>query len=254
MGLPAPACPGLLSASAADKGIVRLLLTDGCFWTVAGQEARFIRQGVDLGSNALLKRIPVAAGQIRTANRALKDQVATKADSFLRAVEHDMTRRMPGRVADLKRGFPQAQELAGNEINGGLGAGVDAVAEKGTTSRGAPEGVIGRVQRHQWKRVQRVRDGGRAANVIEVSMGIPEVGDPPAAPPGLGQYQISVPGGIDHCGVTGGNVGNKVGIGLNRSEGEGDDRDGHMGVTSRRGIRLAASKRGDQSGPEIGVS
>ena len=66
----------------------------------------------------------------------------------------------------------ETEDLPGVEVNGGLRTRVNPQAEEGCSALGPPEGVVGGMKRHERERIESVRDRARAADVIEVRVGI----------------------------------------------------------------------------------
>ena len=111
-----------------------------------------------------------------------------------------MTRRMSGREADFEFHAAQSQNLSLIKINRRFGTGVDVEAEERAAAACPPQDMIVRMQRHQRQRIQRIGNGARAADVVEVGVRIPEMSDPPAAFLRLRQNDVTIPGRVDHGG------------------------------------------------------
>lgn len=222
-------------ALSAHKRVMKLLLPDGGFRAMAGQEAGVVGQGVDLGTDAVFKGFPIAPGQVGAADRTLEDQVSAEADPLFLAVEHHVAGRVPGGVAHLEGRRAQPEDLAVDEVYGRLGTRVNAKAVQGRVALCAPQDVVRGVQGHQRQGIESVGDGGGPADVVEVGVGVPQVSDPPTAGEGLGQDEVAIPGGVDHSSITAGGVGDQIGVGLGGTEGEGDDFEHGPRVSRGRG-------------------
>ena len=112
-----------------------------------------------------------------------------------------MTGRMPGRETDFKFHTAESQYLSVSKIDRWFRTGVDIKPKKRAAPTSPPQDVIVRMQCHQRQRIQRIGNGARAADMIEVRMCIPEMRDPPAAFLRLRQNQMTISGWVDHGGL-----------------------------------------------------
>src|SRR5689334_21065427 len=113
-----------------------------------------------------------------------------------------MPQRMPGGKAHFKFHTTQAQDLSLIKIDRRLGPGIDVEAEERTATARTPQDMIVRVKRHKRQRIESVGDGACPTDMVEVSMGIPEVGDPPASFLRGFQDQLTIPGRVYHGDVS----------------------------------------------------
>src|SRR5688572_11582958 len=91
-----------------------------------------------------------------------------------------MTQRMSRGEANFKFHVSESQDLSMLKVDGWLGAGVNVKAKDSSTATGTPQHMVVRMQRHQWQRIQCIRNGTRAADMIEMRVRIPHVTNTPA--------------------------------------------------------------------------
>ena len=164
-----------------------------------------------------------AAGEVSAAYGALEDEIAGEAEVLGGAVEDDVAWSVAGGVTDGDEVIAEEQGLAVEEIDGGLGAGVDGEAVFCAAAADLPQVVIGWVEGDQGEGVEGIGDGRGAADVIKMGVGVPEVGDAPSAGLGGGEDLRAIPGGVDDGGDLEDGVGEEVGVGLHRPLDESED-------------------------------
>jgi hypothetical protein len=128
-------------------------------------------------------------------------------------------------MAHFKDRLPKPEDLSVLEIDTRLRPGIDLETKKWRSSFRPPKSVVAGMQGHQRKRIERIGDGSCAANMIEVSMGKPQVTYPPMTFLRRREDDIPIPGRVDDSRLQGLIIRYKVGVGLNRSEGEINDFD-----------------------------
>src|SRR5687767_9198818 len=125
-----------------------------------------------------------------------------------------MTQRMSRGEADLKFHLSEAQDLSMLKVNGRFGAGVNIKTENRSPATCAPQHMIIGMQRHKRQRIQRIRNGTRAADMIEMRVRIPHVPYSPAALFCSLQNNVPIPRGVDHYSFPGFGVRDEIGVRL----------------------------------------
>lgn len=195
------------------------------------QETRLVGQGKDLLADALLERLPTAAGEVGAADAAAEDEVAAEADSVFGAVEDAMPGAVTGRVPHFEAEAAQAEGLAVDEVEAGRRAGRQGKAKQGRAASGVPQGAVGGMQGDDRRRVQAARQVASAADVVEVGMRDPDLADLPAALICFVQDESAIPGRVNDRRLARFGVGDQVTVGGNGSQDEGNDFEHVFSVT-----------------------
>jgi hypothetical protein len=148
------------------------------------KQAGIIRQVVDLCFDAPYQGIRVAARQVSAADTVQEDQVAAEAQADFgcagnrRNIKDAVTFCMPGCVADFQMSAAELQDLTLVQIDCRFGARIDPEAKEWRPTLGAPEAMIGRMQGNQRQRVEAICNRSCAADMVKVSVCIPEMPPP----------------------------------------------------------------------------
>ena len=125
--------------------------------------------------NAVLQSIPIAAEQVCTANTSIEDQVAAKTNIFFCHIQGTVTLCMPRRISHFKFTRAEFEDLSVSKINRGLWTRVNVKAKDRTATTRPPEDMVFGVKCHMWKRIQRIRNRRRTADMIEMRVRIPKM-------------------------------------------------------------------------------
>lgn len=87
-------------------------ITDSGSWAVAAEYLHFVGQYHQSGMDTVHQRIKIAAGQIGTANAAVKQYIATQYKLLGFAVKTDATGTMAGRKQYFQHVFTQCNGIA----------------------------------------------------------------------------------------------------------------------------------------------
>ena len=105
----------------------------------------------------------------------------------------------------------------------GSGPGLNLESKQRRPAFRPPKRMVAGMQGNQRKRIERIGNGTRSANMIKVSMGKPQVTDPPVTILRRGKDDLPIPGRVDDRCFQGFIIRHQVGVGLYRSEGENND-------------------------------
>ena len=161
---------------------------------MARVHAGFIRQAEQLAANALHQGVVVPAGQIGPPDRALEKHVATQHGT--RDNEADVARRMSRRVAHQDGGFAQPELLPMLKLVWRRGLPREPQPEPETLlGQLVVQRAIGGMQMNRRARgPMNLRD---PEDVIEMRVGEPDRGDPPAAFGGGGEKAVHLLARVD---------------------------------------------------------
>ena len=187
-----------------------------------GDEHRLVAHGPQALGDAVDQFLVVAHREIRAADAARKQHIAHKGPVDLRRVEHHMPRRVPGAVAHGQCLVANLHLVAirqparGREVLRGRKAEHRALLRQPVD----PE-LVARVGADDGQR-QALGQFARAARVIDVRVGEPDLFEREVKTFYLSEQHLQVAAGVDHGGFVGGVAPYERAVLLERGDGDGE--------------------------------